>query len=219
MKIYHCLRQWILYFIHDRNSFWIYKTLPTCPQPPQKFIDMAKTANPALFGPEPESANYESGKNPRLNRLLVKPGKKELEPSVRNPRYELGQEFDLWLKENILQNFDESVISISHQGHGKSFGPHTDRWRCYVLMYIVDTGGTAAQTTFWRQKFYPAVRDNGITINDYTNLRKIDSAIFQQGQWVVVKSRILHSVENIDTVRIAFQISVDDLSELERFSS
>ena len=217
MKFYNLARQWLLYFLRNANSNWTYKILKNCPPPPQKFIDLAQTGNRSLFGPEPESANYEPGKNPRLNRVLIKPGQDNPEPSVRNPRYELGPEFNDWLKKNIFSSFDETVVSISHKGDGRSFGPHTDRWRRHVLMYIVDSGGPNATTTFWKEKYYPTIRDGGVTINNYTNLVKIDSVALKAGQWVILQSRTLHSVEHIDDIRIAFQISINDLSELERF--
>jgi len=217
MKFYNLARQWLLYFFRNRNSNWTYKILKNCPTPPQKFIDLARTGDRSFFGLEPESANYEPEKNPRLNRMLVKPSKADTEPSVRNPRYELGPEFTEWLQKNMFSNFDETVVSISHQGDGRSFGPHTDRWRCYALMYIVDPGGAGAATTFWKEKFYPDIRDGGVTINDYTDLVEIDSVVLKAGQWVILQARTLHSVEHIDHIRIAFQISVNDLSELERF--
>ncbi len=218
MKLYNIVRSWITFFLKNERPDWNYKILKNCPHPPQKFIDLASTGNCSLFGPQPPSAEYALGKNPRIGRKIVLPGKTDPELSVRTPRYLLGEEFDQWLRENVLTKFGETVVAISYPGNGGSFGPHTDRWRNYTLIYTVDPGGDDVRTTFWKEKFYPTIRDRGTFINKYSNLVEIDSVTMKSGQWVILESRVLHSVEKIKNVRINFQISIDrDTHELEKF--
>jgi len=218
MKLYNLVKEWGRRLVIGEPK-WRYKILKNCPQPPQKFIDLASTGDCSNFGSQPPSAtSYDPGKNPRLNRKILRPGKTELEYSVRTPRYELGEEFNQWLRENVFTGFGETVVAISHQGNNGSFGPHTDRWRNYVLIYTIDPGGPNVRTAFWKEKYYPELRNRGSFINEYTNLTEVDSVIMKKGQWVILESRILHSVENIEGIRINFQISIDrDLSELEKF--
>ena len=113
-------------------ELWTHKIL-NCPPPPDKFIRLALNADPTQIGPQSVSNLYASGKDYIASRKLIADNTNI--PLVRIPRFDLNDEFNKWVKENIFTNFFESAIAISEKSTG-SLGPHTDRLRDYVLMYV-----------------------------------------------------------------------------------
>lgn len=193
---------------------WTHKFL-NCPVPPQEFIELALTEDVSLFGPKSNSNYYVPGSDPHAVRQLVD-GKSE--NAIRIPRFDVPLTFRQWIVDNISQDIDEASISVSDIGNDGVLGPHTDRRRDYVLMYIVNPGGNNVRTCFWQEKNHPLYRDRITLVDDYNKLDLIDSADFGQYQWVLLNAKILHSVEHIESRRIAFQIAFDNnISSLERF--
>jgi len=193
---------------------WTHKML-SCPPPPQKFVELALAADPSLYKESTKYNYYKPGKDPHAVRQLVKQGN-SIE-MVRIPRYVVGDEFDQWVRENLVTDFTAATIAISHNGNGGSVGPHTDRWRNFVLIYLVQTGGDQARTNFFQQQRHPLIRDKFAIVDDYDSLELIESFQLPLNQWVLLNGRILHTVDNIDTVRIAFQIELLDLDQIEKF--
>ena len=193
---------------------WTHKFL-NCPAPPQEFIELALTENIDLFGPKSNSNYYTPGNDPHAVRQLANGDSKN---TVRIPRFDVPLAFRRWIIDNISPDIDEASISISDIGNDGVLGPHTDRRRDYVLIYVIKSGGNNALTRFWREEDQPLYRDRITLVDDYSKLELIDSVNLKEGQWVVLDSRILHSVEHIESRRITFQISFDNnISSLERF--
>ena len=193
---------------------WTHQIL-SCPPPPQKFIDLALAADPSLYKQSTKYNYYKPGKDPHAVRQLTKQG--HAIEMVRIPRYVVGDEFDQWVRENLVTEFTAATIAISHNGNGGSVGPHTDRWRNFVLIYLVQTGGDQARTNFFQQQGYPLIRDKFAIVDDYDSLELVESFQLPLNQWVILNGRILHTVDQIDHVRIAFQIELLNLEEIQKY--
>lgn len=193
------------------NEFWTHQFLDL-PPIPQKFVDLALAADPARLGEKTKSTHYKKGKDPYAIRDLTRNGNPV--PNIRVPRYNVNEEFEQWVRENIVQGFTEASVSISSTYAG-SLGAHSDRKRDYGLLYVVRQGGPDVRTVFYQQKGYPVVRNRYVSIDNYDQLDIIDVADFGENRWALLDARILHSVENVTDQRISFQISIDrDLTEL-----
>lgn len=193
---------------------WTHKFL-NCPQPPKEFIDLALSEDINRFGPKSPSNYYEPGKDPHKVRELTN---NLSSTQVRIPRFDVPVEFRNWIIENISPAIDEASISISDPSEDGVLGPHTDRKRDFVLLYIVKKGGDKTRTYFWQEHGQPVIRDRITLVDDYSKLDLLDCVDFGEGQWVLLNGLVLHSVENIQTRRIAFQIAFDkDASSLEGF--
>lgn len=134
---------------------------------------------------------------------------------VRQTRYNLDSDWQQWIRDNIANNFIECTVSIGgpSQGH---LGPHTDRARDFVLLYVLVPGGENVLTTFWQEHNQSVLRPHATLVDDYQQLSMISEVDLGVRRWVVLDSRILHSVQNLQGSRINIQIAFDDLSELEK---
>lgn len=194
---------------------WTYKFL-NCQQPPQKFIDLALTADPVQYGSRSTTNYYKPGKDPIAKRHLTSCGQEK--KSIRLPKYDMPEEFANWVRNHITDKFLEAAVALSDKGNGGGLGPHTDRARDYCLMYVIKSGGDHVRTSFWQERQQPLVRRRFTFIDNYDMLELIDEGNFKEGRWLVMNTLILHSLENVQDRRIAFQITIDhDISDLEKF--
>lgn len=196
---------------------WNYKFL-NIPHPPQKFIDLALTENIDLYGPLNTLNHYRPTR--RIMKNCLSTGE-----HVTATRYSVPDEFRQWIIENISPDVAETSISISSFATDGLLAPHTDRSRRYAVMYVVKQGGPDVRTCFWQEKGYPQLRDEFATVandislpGDYKDLELLESADFGTNQWLILNSKVFHSVEHINGTRISFQFSVGpDISALEKF--
>ena len=108
-------------------ELWTHKIL-NCPPPPDKFIRLALNADPTQIGPQSVSNLYAPGKDYIASRKLIADNTNI--PLVRIPRFDLNDEFNKWVKENIFTNFFESAIAISeHTKTGKYWRAFYDAWK------------------------------------------------------------------------------------------
>lgn len=200
---------------------WNYKFLDI-PQPPIEFVNLARSANIKLYGPLNRTNHYVGHSVDPLQTL--KNGKSS-GINVATPRYDVPLEFRQWIIENISPDVAETSISISQPSKDGALGPHTDRSRRYVLIYVVHPGGSRVRTCFWQEHGFPKIRDEFVGLkdeialpNDYNSLDLLEEADFGVNRWVLLNSKVLHSVEHINGVRISFQFSFGpDISSLEKF--
>lgn len=196
---------------------WNYKFL-NIPHPPQNFIDLALTENTDLYGTINHNNVYLPNRRIMQNRISTG-------EHVATPRYNLSEDFRQWLTDNIGPIFKEASLSVSTPATDGLFAPHTDRSRRYALLYVVKQGGSAVRTCFWQEKGQPRIRDEFATLQDdiavptdYNSLDLLEEADFGINQWVILNSKVFHSVEHINGTRISFQVSVGpDISALEKF--
>ena len=189
---------------------WYYKLLPDLPKPPQELIekiDMVYRPSIDLFKPE----DYD---HLAVNRVedwhdqeydWIKPM-----ASNKNVRYRFNDEYTKWVKENIIDVFEENNSGVMFFDHPQL--PHTDTTRKYVLLYNVETGGPDATLCFYREPGYPIERDRGLAVNR-DDLMKLDSVVGPYNCWYILNTQVIHGIENIIARRTNFQISFNDLPE------
>ena len=189
---------------------WNYKFL-NLPHPPQKFIDLALTEDVNLYGPKSVINQYR-GQTNTTRRNMETPV--SLGPHVYAPRYAMPKEFYHWAVENIDSTVAEPTISTSGKlvsGIGDVtdgyLPPHTDRSRRYALLYVVKQGSNTVKTCFWQEKGQPQVRDENATLQDdialptdYSALDLLEAVDFGERNWVLLNSKVFHSVEHINVV-------------------
>ena len=128
--------------------------------------------------------------------------------SANNPFYYASPELEAWLSENIVSEYNDVGVRYAHYEPGKTTaGVHTDQTRRYVLQYLVKSGGGILN--YWQERGHPVVRDGRYTSFNYGDLTLLESFNLQEGQWVLLNTNILHSVENLDSNRISVQISLN----------
>lgn len=200
---------------------WNYKFL-NIPHPPQKFIDLALTEDTNSYGPVNRLNEYQGQSNSIRREVVncISTGER-----VYAPRYTIPEEFRQWVIDNISCDIAETSISITSPSTDGLLAPHTDRSRRYALLYIVKQGGTDVRTCFWQERGQPQIRDENATLQDdialptdYQTLDLLESVDFGERNWVLLNSKVFHSVEHINGIRISFQFSFGpDISSLEKF--
>ena len=172
------------------------------PMIPQHFLDRAEHIAVSGSGKEVlpigrTKADFE--------RILTKDNKSYTNSRIH--RYDVGEDFTQWVKENIIGEFREAPVAILRH-RGPSAGPHSDIVTSFRLIYLITTGGIDCCTTWWHEKnkdLYPPV--GHITV-DYSNLIELEQIKMKPYNWYAIDTRVLHSVENITDDRIAVQISL-----------
>lgn len=143
------------------------------------------------------------GGNP--GRKLVRDGK-EFESGL-NRRQELNPDLESWIKQNIISDWNDAGYSRTT---GPCHGPHIDRSRFFTLQYIIQPGGDNVSTVFYRARTQKLDMEPGwFYINNYDQIEPIEHQFIQPGIWVLVNARNhIHSVENIESVRVSIQIGL-----------
>jgi len=125
-------------------------------------------------------------------------------PLTRQP---LDYKTTQWCKQNISQKLQSLVIN--YQGIDKTNStavPHTDTTRQWTLMWFTDTGGTDVKTVFWQERGHDIVREPRYYPKNYEDLIELESHVFDKHRWVLINSQVIHSVENLQSVRKSIQI-------------
>ena len=79
------------------------------------------------------------------------------------------------------------------------------------MLYLLDSGGPNTETVFYEEEGKPIVRtERQAVCNDFSKLRVLERVKFPLGKWVLLNAMCLHGVENIDTLRISFQVSINN---------
>lgn len=111
-----------------------------------------------------------------------------------------------WVRQNVIEQWCN--IGVSHTAP-PCLAPHMDRTRFYTLQYVIDRGGDHVQTVFYKAasedlKIDPA----NLYFDDYRQLEPVASYTAQLGEWYLLNTRYIHSVENITGRRTLFQIGL-----------
>jgi hypothetical protein len=145
------------------------------------------------------------------NRQLLINGKSIT--STQSMRFNIGEEWIDWIRANIYPDAELSSSGVSVTTGSRYHGAHCDATRNYALIYLIDPGGDNVETVFWQEHGHPIVRPrinnvDQLFVSDYNYLTEIDRVRFPANRWVLMNTRILHGVENIDATRIAYQVKV-----------
>jgi len=140
----------------------------------------------------------------------------ETKTSVVADRYLASDELIAWITANIHSSPKSININITNRA-SNTFGPHVDFNRSESFLYVIDTGGENVVTKWWQQNGYPISRpemqdiSNGWAtgFNDYSQLTERASICIPPRTWIhFCDTAILHSVENLESSRLAIQIPI-----------
>ena len=131
--------------------------------------------------------------------------------STQSMRFSLGDEWNNWIIENINPEAANIAAGVAFTTGSRYHGAHCDGARNYVLMYVLDQGGPNVETVFYQEQGRPLFnpRTKAIDtywVSDYSQLTEIERVCFPKKKWVLLNTRILHGVENIETTRIVYQV-------------
>jgi len=143
------------------------------------------------------------------SRMLTKDSETFL--STRSNRSDLSSEFKQWVKEHIVDTFTECSISRTSAELSAYQGPHTDKTRDFVLMYVFESGGPDCRTVWYQEKGQPFYRPGRqwLMINDFAQLDVIEQVQLPKNTWSIINTQYLHGVENITEDRICLHIGLD----------
>jgi len=193
--------------------------MPHLPQVPEHFVQLALEKAAAMEEPNYKSDRY----NPKfLARKLTKDGE-----SISS-RYQyaitLNDEWEQWVRENIIPEYDNTGIRVSAGPPGaNTHGAHVDSQHnpphpTYKLYYLLTPGGNDVTTSFYQEHGEsierPSAWGNPTKCDDYSRLTLLESVKLPVGQWVLLNTGILHGVENItgERINLAVVLSGDQIS-------
>lgn len=127
--------------------------------------------------------------------------------SNRNMRQHFKDDFKTWIENNITKDFQHSNSGVMFFDEAQL--PHTDVTRDFVLLYNLKPGGDDSTLCFWREKDQPLLRDRMTTSERGPHLELIDSIKGPFNCWYIMNTRIIHSVEYVNSLRLNLQISFD----------
>lgn len=111
------------------------------------------------------------------------------------------------LKGHVNEVGFQSINNKANHPNGATFAIHTDGNRGeYVLAYNLDVGGPNVHTVWYQEDGQPLIRQPGMKRLSMRNLTKMDEVVFKPREWGMLKANILHTVDSIQTDRIALTI-------------
>jgi len=115
-----------------------------------------------------------------------------------------------WLRDNISSSFNfaglQQMTWPDEATPGKRLViPHTDKERDWAVNYLFEPGGPNVTTTFYQQPNFPLVREYDIFLSP--NIVTVhEQFIIEPYRWHLMKSNVLHGVENVETLRQAITL-------------
>lgn len=190
--------------------------LPHLPAPPQQFIDQAytiiKTKNLSqdnnTFG-----RNYDQT---YLDRVLIKNG--QTTTSRVQHGYDMGAEWESWVRQNIVNNYIETSLRVSlGKNQTVTHGPHCDNPDKWKLYFLLDRGldGDDAVTSFYKHPDHPVeIRGNSYErghfyVDNIDILTPLLRVKFPLRQWIILNGLVLHGVDNVGINRANLQVSIE----------
>lgn len=181
-----------------------YAILKNLPPVPEKFVAAALDLKQFVGTDRPEDNLSDWYKN----RKILVDGKEY--PVTYQTRLDINDEFYDWVHENIHPEGFDCGVSFTNGALGSRQGPHTDLTRNFTILYLLESGGDNTETVFYEEIGEPIVRTQRQAVcNDFSKLRVLERVKFPLGKWVILNAMCLHGVENIDTVRVSFQVSAN----------
>jgi hypothetical protein len=169
---------------------------------------------------DPDLAQYKYTSNNYLNRrpeLEHKPGPGDVVgikngatfPNGRGARYAVDQSVGTWVQENITASYNDVGLYVIFGDQYNTVLPHTDQTRGISLLYLLDPGGNNVTTKFWKEHGHGIHREMKSFGCDYAQLELLHTEQWPLRTWILLNTNILHSVENLTSQRLQFQISLD----------
>ena len=144
-------------------------------------------------------------------------------PSRFQKRYVLGSDAEQWISQLTSNQASWPTVSIN-EGSSRYHGPHVDAGRNYALTYMIDTGGKNVLTSWWVKLGNPAViddnkKDSRFTCDYDDQLFLLHQIKMQPGRWYLYNTKIIHSVENCEEIRVSLQMNVINPAPLLKFTT
>ena len=140
----------------------------------------------------------------------------EAEDAVYN-RWSLDQKYVDYVAQLIPElaniKFNVGFQSIKNvTGNLCQLHPHTDGVvrGPFCIHYMINVGGDDVKTIWWKQHDEPTVREPWKHVWNLAELEELDSTVFPEGQWNIMRTDIIHSVQSISTDRVALAIGFFD---------
>jgi hypothetical protein len=182
-----------------------YVILKNLPDVPKKFITSALESLKYVDTDRPEDNLSDAYKS----RKLIING--EIKSVTYQTRMDINKEFYDWVHENIHPEGFDCGVSFTNGRFGTHQGPHTDLTRDFTLLYLLDAGGPETETVYYEEIGQPIVRTQRQAVcNDFSKLRVLERIKFPLRKWVLLNAMCLHGVENIEKVRVSFQVSINN---------
>lgn len=133
--------------------------------------------------------------------------------SAFNYGVDLGPAALEWAKTNVSRFATSVRASFSLPGF-QCCGPHTDRSRDFVLIYLLQSGGHNHRTVFYQEPGQTVMRHKHIALTDYSLATPIYQIQLPLHRWVLLNTNVIHSIEDIAEGRYSLQISLDSAEDL-----
>jgi len=159
-----------------------------------------------------------------VERTLIRGDQKEKHAFLNS--FILNEDAHRWASKELGDTDNNNLTDIRYaktKTVGSALGPHRDSVRNFTLIYLLSAGGDDSITTWYKDNrggplaisttSTPKNEDFVLSrcVNDYSLVEKIAETKLEQGQWTIINSAILHSVENIPMGRESIQISLMEL--------
>lgn len=131
-----------------------------------------------------------------------------------NYAVDLGPTALEWAKNNISKYSSLFGVYFTLPGH-RYCGPHTDRNRDFVLIYLLQDGGDDHQTVFHQEHGHAVMRHRHVALGDYDLATPIYQTKLPLCRWILMNTNVIHSIENIHSGRYSLQISLDRMQDLQ----
>jgi hypothetical protein len=182
------------------------------PHPPQHFIDRAiQFANEGSEGKRKNmnTAYYPGGVETHVDRSVTLEG--ETYSSRYQVGYELGEDFDQLVRENIVSDFVNATVRRS-EGKSPLHGAHIDNSRRWAIWYMLERGGEDSRTRFYKLPGHPTEWPlEHRVFNNMDELVEFDSVKWPVNQWFVINTSIIHAITDVTGARTSLQVGVMDI--------
>ena len=127
-------------------------------------------------------------------------------------RYSVNDQVLNWLRDNISTSLELAGLQKMTWPDDAIPGkrliiPHTDAARHWAISYIFETGGPNVTTTFYQENGFPLVRKSD-TLFKGDNLTVHEQLVIEPYRWHMIKTNVIHGVENVLTQRQAISIGL-----------
>jgi hypothetical protein len=190
---------------------WYYKLLPDLPNPPAELVSKIDR----VYRPQCELFKKDDTDHLAIDKAedWKDQDYKWIKPmaSNANVRYRFDEEYTQWIKDNIIDEFEEHNSGVMF--FDKEQLPHTDTTRLYVLLYNIEMGGNDATLSFWQEKGKSVKRERGLALARGESLELLANIPGPYNHWYIMDTQVLHSVEGVSERRTNFQVSFNSLPE------
>ena len=121
-------------------------------------------------------------------------------------RFPADSELSQWIMDNISTTWTSAGISLHGAVTPQTVCPHSDRRRTVGLLYIIDPGGPEVDTVFWQQVGHPVNREFAVMPATYQDLTEVGRYRLAAGEWALLDTTVIHSVEGLNGIRKTLQV-------------